>query len=639
MSISSPPRPPRPPRQSGESSRDRGRRSAGKRPDSGATGLIGRLYASAKAPFRLSDGKGRLRVLLLAALFVFTLFGARLIDLQAIHADAMAAEARGSRTVTVTVPAERGTIYDSNGVALAQSIPARDVTVDPYEVKNPTDYAAKLSPIVGVSEAKILQALTPGTNAAGREVHFAYIARRVTLDGWNQINAMELPGIFSEPASKRVYPSQSLAGNLLGYTNFEGVGAAGLESAYNQQLAGVDGKKTFERSATGGEIPTGSGSETQETPGTSLHLSINRDLQWIAQQAITKRVKEIKADSAVVVAMEPATGRIVALAQAPTGNPNDANIKESDLRNHAIDQAFEPGSTSKVMTMAAVLNEGKADPSTVIRVPNQLLRGGTYFHDDVSHPLYKMTLAGVLAQSSNIGTIQAAEKIGGPKLYEYLQRFGVGQPSGLGLPGETTGYVPPPEKWSPTSFPTIAFGQGLSVNAIQAASVFATVANGGVRVTPQVIDSKTLPDGTTEQAPAPNSVRVVSDETAKTLITMMEEVVGKHGTAPMAAIDGYRVAGKTGTAFRYDDKKGRYDGYVASFIGLAPADDPKLVVAVISQNPKAEHFGGVTGGPVFKEVMSAALQMMKVPPSGTKAPELPLHAPGSTKGGPWNWDN
>lgn len=585
---------------------------------------------------------------------MFSLFAARLVDLQVVRGDALAAVAQNSRTVTVKQPAERGKIYDASGIALAQSVPARDITADPYLVDDPQGYAEKLSPIVGIAPEKIVESLQRQTNANGREVRFAYIARKLELSKWDEIRALKLPGMYSEPASLRVYPSGPLAANLLGYTNSEGTGVAGLEAQFNDELAGVDGAKTYERSATGGEIPTGTGTEVESQAGSSYQLTINRDLQWIAQKQINASIKRFDADSAVVVAMDPETGRILAMAQSPGANPNKIkppdpkNPKDSDsekLRNYAVEQAFDPGSTGKVITMAGVLDQGAADPSTVFRVPNRLPRpngdGEFLFKDDVDHPLYKMTLAGVLAQSSNIGTIQAAELIGKDKQYEYLKKFGIGEPTGLGSPLENKGELPQVSKWGDLTFPNIAYGHAYSTNAVQMTSAFATVANSGVRVAPKLIDAKIDPDGNVERAPDSKSTRAISDQANEQLTSMMEQVVLEGGTAhKIAAVPGYRVAGKTGTAQLYDPEAnggdGGYRGYVASFIGFAPADDPKLVVAVVTRNPKREYFGGVTGGPVFKAVMTAGLQMMEIPPSGKKSPVLPLHAKGSTKGGPWN---
>lgn len=654
MRLASPTRPTK------GSKRDDVRRPRSGDSDRYRQGWIGRLYRSSTAPFRLKDGTFRLRGLLIGALIIFTIFAARLIDLQAVRADQLAGQARGGRTVTIKDPATRGAIYDTNGIPLVQTIPAKNVSVDPYvlvEVAKTTgvpladlqaDYARKLSPIIGISEPTIMELLTPRINSAGSQIKFAYLVKKINLDKWDQVNALDLAGLYSEPTALRFYPGGALAANVLGFTtepDEQGLkGVAGLEGTLDRELAGVDGSRVYERSGTGGQIPTGSEDTTHAVTGNSYKLTIDRDLQYIAQQAITKRAKEVKAESAVVVVMDVKTGKILALGQSPTSDPNSTNRDEAfqqGLQNLAATQTFEPGSTAKVFTLASVIEEGKADPTTVFKVPNQLMRGDFAFKDDVSHPTYYMTMAGVLAQSSNIGAIQAAELIGPDKLYEYLQKFGLGAPSGLNDPTEQLGNLPPRSKWNPLTFPNISYGHAMSANAIQMTEAFGAIGNGGVRVSPSLIESISRTDGTTESAPAPISTRVVSEQTARTLLSMMEGVVSTRGTAPGAAINGYRVAGKTGTAQVFDTEKGTYSSgkFVASFIGVAPAEDPRLVVAVITRtSPQSpSHFGGETGGPVFKEIMSAALEKLKVPPSTTKPTVPRFHAPNSPKGGPWNW--
>lgn len=585
------------------------------------------------SPVNRADGRNRMRAILLVALFVMSLYAARFADLQAVSSEKLAAKAEATRLVNVKLPAQRGTIYDRNGVPLAQTVPARDITVDqtivtdPVRGTDPASDAAKLAPILGIDEQKIKEALT-GTR------RFNYVARQVSPDVWEQVRELNLPGILSERSSRRDYPAGSLAGNVLGFVEgFSGKGAEGLEAAFDRELAGTAGSMRYERSSTGGQIPTGTQQTVSPTAGDDIRMTIDRDLQWIAQQAIAAKVKEVDAESGTVVLAEVRTGRILALASVPNADPNDpGSSPDADRGNRATTEAFEPGSTSKVMTMSAVINEGKATTLTPFPNPDTLERGGTTFHDSESHPDQVLTLAGVLAQSSNVGTIQVAELIGPDKLYEYLKKFGIGEPSGLNFPGETTGYVPPVSDWSVTSFPTIAFGQGLSVSAVQAANVFATIANGGVKVTPTLIDAYIHPDGTVQAPPEPATTRVITEETSRTVLSMMEEVVGPDGTAPMAAIPGYRVAGKTGTAYKIDDSCGCYKGaYTASFIGVAPADNPELVAAVILQDPKKEHYGGLTGGPVFKEVMTAALQALRIAPSGAKAPKLPIYPPAKKK--------
>lgn len=598
-------------------------------------------FASLREPFRLAEGRGRLRVAVIVGLFILSLYGVRLVDLQAIQSDSLAARAEGSRTVKVPIPADRGVIYDTHGVALAQTLPARDITADPTEIANPDEYAAKLSPLLGLAPERIAKSLQRRKLPDGRDSRFAYVAKSVRLDIWKQVQDLELPGLFNVPASLRNYPAGSLAANVLGFMgeNADGqqVGQAGMEAMFNAKLAGKDGSRRYEASASGGKIPTGTAVESEPLAGTSYRLTLDRDLQWAAQQAMATQVKNVDADSGLLVAIEPSTGKIRAMVDVPTADPNDPGRDASRLRNRTVEDAFEPGSTAKVMTMAAVIDQGKADPTTEFTVPNRLERGGTTFRDDVDHPTYRMTLAGVLAQSSNLGTIQAAEKIGQDVLIDYHRRFGIAQASGLGFPGENKGTEPEPgsKNWSPTSFPTLAFGQGFTWNAVQAASVFATIANGGVRVTPSLVESWTDPDGVTGTPPAPTAVRVVSEQTAKTVAAMMEHVTTDHGTAKDVTIPGYIVAGKTGTAYRFTEK-GR-DGYTASFIGFAPSKKPDLVIATIMQNPRREHFGSTAAGPAFVQAMTAGLQYRRVAPLGDKVAQMPLFAKDSATGGPWNF--
>jgi cell division protein FtsI (penicillin-binding protein 3) len=345
-------------------------------------------------------------------------------------------------------------------------------------------------------------------------------------------------------------------------------------------------------------------------PGQDISLTIDRDIQYVAQDAIASLVASSRAKSGSVVVMDPRTGDLLALATAPTFDANKPALTDTEDRgNRIITDAFEPGSTSKVITLAAVVNEGAASPTTWIKVPGGLERGDKVFKDHTPHGTLNLTLTGVMAKSSNIGTILAAEKIGKRKLARYLDRFGVGQPTGLGLPGENRGFVPQLEDWSPTSFPTIAFGQGLSMNAIQAASVFATIANDGLRAEPRLVTSFRAADGTVVEPEVQSPTRVVSAAAAAQVRSMLEAVVADGGTAPQARIPGYRVAGKTGTAQVVDSARGGYTrDVIASFIGMAPADDPQLVVAVFVNEPQTGRYGGELAAPVFKDVMTHALR-------------------------------
>ena len=562
----------------------------------------------------------RLRIWQVCLLVVMSVVAARVIDLQAVQGPTLAAAAVKDRMRTVVLPAMRGDITDINGVQLATTVAARNVTVDQTLV-NPVSVAAEASQLASVlgGDAAAYQQRMTGTRK------FVYLAKAVSPEMWAKVAALKLPGVFSEVSSTRIYPAGAVAANVVGYVRGDGHGGAGLEYGFDNELAGTAGSEVFQSSARGTEIPTADSSGTAAVPGASIKLTIDRDLQWVAQSAIATAVTSAHADSGTVVVMDPKTGQIYALATVPTFDPNKpADAANSDTSNRAVSEAFEPGSTSKVMTMAAVIEEGKANPLTRIVVPPVLTTKYKTWHDDVPHGTLKLTLNGVLARSSNIGTILASQRIGGAKLYSYLKKFGIGEPTGLHFPGEGKGFVPAPQNWSATTFGTLAFGQGLSLTAVQAASVYATIANNGVRVAPTLVAGYTSPDGTYQPAAAPAATRVVSGSTAAQVRQMLESVVSGDGTGLNAAIPGYRVAGKTGTANRVDSTCGCYRGYTASFIGMAPADAPRLVIAVFLQNPRNGHFGGQLAAPVFKKVMTFGLEHLRIPPTGTVQARIPV---------------
>ncbi len=608
--IAPPPRrstPPRRPAQSGPGQR---------RPAQRRTPPPRRPVVAPPRTFRPGDPVRRLRAWQLILLIVLTIVAGRVIDVQAIQGPALAAAATKDRLRTVTTPAVRGDITDIQGVPLATTVQARNVTADQTLVKDPGAEAAALAEVLG-GDPSAYEARLTGTR------RFVYLAKGITPQVWAKVSALKLPGVFSELTSSRVYPAGPVAANVVGFVRGDGKGGSGLEYGFNQELAGTPGTEVYQASARGTAIPTADSSGTDPVAGLGVRLTIDRDVQYVAQAAIAAQVKAAKADSGTVVVMDPKTGQIYALATVPTFDPNKpSESAASDLNNRAVSDVFEPGSTSKVMTMAAAIEEGAVTPLTRIVVPPVLETKYKTFHDDVAHGTWHLTLAGVLAKSSNIGTILTAQKIGGDKLYGYLKKFGIGESTGLHFPGESKGFVPAPKNWSATSFGTIAFGQGLSVTAVQAASVYATIANGGVRVSPTLVAGFTSPDGNYQPAAAPAQTRVVSARTAAQVRQMLESVV-TDGTAPKAAIPGYRIAGKTGTANRISEGHG-YRGYTSSFIGMAPADKPQLVVAVFLDNPRNGKFGGALAAPVFKQVMTFGLQHFRIPPTGTRRHDLPI---------------
>ena len=359
--------------------------------------------------------------------------------------------------------------------------------------------------------------------------------------------------------------------------------------------------------------------------GCTIRTTIDRDLQWKAQQLLSAQVSALQAKGGYAVVVDTRTFEVRALAVVPTYDPNHPEkAGQSTLNDRSLLDTFEPGSTAKVITLAAALEEKSSTPATKVTVPPVLRRADVTFHDAEFHGTEQLTVAGVLAQSSNIGTILTGEKLAPVTLDKYLRLFGLGAPTGIGL-AESPGLLAPYEKWSGSQRYTVMFGQGLSVTTLQAADVFATLANDGVRRQPRIVSGQTCADGVFRPAPATDGLRVVSADTARKMRLMMEQVVSTNGTAIKAAIPGYRVAGKTGTA-QYPDGHGGYQAgaYTASFIGMAPADDPHLVVAVVFDRPKHDYFGGQAAAPVFSQLMAYALAQQKIPPTGTTTPRMPL---------------
>lgn len=555
---------------------------------------------SASAPIRLGNPRRRAGLLLITALVVFTIFAGRLLELQAFRGDALAAAAVDQRTTTVKVLADRGDILDARGVPLATTVESRHVTVDQTLVADPAVTAQSIASVLGIAAGPLVERLTG-------DRRFAYVVKDISPEQWRVIDELGLTGIYSERTLKRIYPSGDVAANVIGFVGAEGAGLAGVEYAWDDRLSGTDGWRTFER-ASGVAIPGSATVVEDPVPGSAVQLTIDRDIQYVAQRALANEVMATGAESGSIVVMDPRTGDILALAAVPTFDPADPGAAdEANRGNRAITDVFEPGSTAKVMTMAAVIEEGGADANTMFEIPPTLDRGGKTFHDATDHGGYNWDLATILSQSSNIGTILAAETVPEETVLSYFERFGIGSPADIGLPGESPGYLPPMAEWSATTFPTLVFGQGFSVNAVQMADVFATIANDGVRVPARIMVDPA--------DPSPEGERVVSERTARTIREMLERVVAAGGTAPMAGIPGYRVGGKTGTAQVIDPECGCYDGdTIGSFIGMAPIEDPELVIAVTIVKPKVTQMGGELAGPVFREVMTYALQAQRVAP-------------------------
>ncbi|WP_246062215.1 peptidoglycan D,D-transpeptidase FtsI family protein [Haloactinospora alba] len=550
------------------------------------------------------------------------LFAVRLVQIQGIDAANYASEAAEARLTTLDVPTVRGDIVGANGHTFATSIEVRTVFVDPAEIHD--DQRDEV--VDELSQRLDLEPDDVRSKIDAEQSRYEVVKRNVLPAGWKKLDELGLHGVGAQVDYKRVYPDETAAADLVGFTGDDGDGLEGLEAVMDGTLAGEPGKRQVEMGASGTRIPMAGGLVKKPTPGQDVRLTLDQDIQWKAQQALSEQVEKLDAEGGSVIAMRP-TGEIVAMADYPSYSPDDIDDSAPEERlNGAVTESFEPGSTNKVITAAGAMEEGLVDPETVFTVPDSIQRYDRTFTDSEKHETQRLTLNGIIAQSSNVGTIQVGEELGADRLYEYLGKFGFGKPTGLDLPGENAGMLTDPDDWSGTRLPTISFGQGISVNAVQMASVYATIANGGVRTEPTILEGTVGADGELTPAEDPKRERVVSEETADNTRRMLEAVTGEEGTAPNANIPGYRVAGKTGTAERFNPETGNYEdgGYTASFVGFAPADDPELIVQAVVNDPEDDYYGNDAAAPVFSDVMSFALKSEQVPPSGSGAPDVRL---------------
>jgi cell division protein FtsI (penicillin-binding protein 3) len=559
----------------------------------------------------------------IAVLFIFSVFAAQLLRIQGFDASAVQAAALTKRSVKLHTPAMRGQILDTNGQVLADSVERFTVAADPEAIQcyvkvdgecgwqGVYQAAADVSPLLGVDVARLTTLFTKA------DTRYVIVKKDVTPTQWRDIRALGIPGLAAERTAKRVYPTSMALGQPVGWVNQSDQSAAGgIELMLDQTLAGTSGTTIAERAQNGAVIPGSQRADQPAVDGRNVQLTIDSDIQWYAQNALAKQVTAVGAETGTAVVLEVATGKVRAAASYPAFDPNDlGKVTEAALRNNAFGDAFEPGSTGKLMTMAAALEHGVVTPDTGVIIPNRLPRAGMKFKDHENHETEYMTATGVIAQSSNIGTILVGERVPPADMERVYRKFGVGQQSEVGFPGESKGQLAQAADWQSSRRYTVLFGQGYSLTAIQAASVFATVANGGIRMPVSLVEGTYNDSGTLVPTASGQGTRVVSEKTATQLSRMLEEVTGEDGTASDARIPGYRVAGKTGTADRYDDKLKRYNGFTASFIGYAPAEDPKYVVAVFIHKPKAGMFGGALAGPVFNQVMTYLLERENTPPS------------------------
>lgn len=431
--------------------------------------------------------------------------------------------------------------------------------------------------------------------------------------------ALRIDGISGERTTERMYPSGTTAGNVLGFTGTDGYGLAGIEQTYEDVLAGTPGEESYEQGARGQRIPTGKDSRIPAIAGRDVQLTLDRDVQYIAQQAIDAQVSTTGAQWGTVEVIDVRSGEILALADSGTINPNDPTNADP---SRAAAVVFEPGSTAKVITMAGILEQGIATPTSRYTVPyTYAVPNGQSFKDSHEHPDLQLTLAGILAESSNTGTVMVGQNVPKQVRHDYLAKFGLGSTTGVGLPGETAGLLRPADEWDGRSEFAVLFGQAVAVTTLQATQVFATLANGGERVAPHIVKAVEDETGVLQPVELPATTRVVSQETADTIVRMLESAVSE-GTGGNAAVPGYRIAGKTGTSQAFEGRGVVRN--VASFIGMAPADEPRIVVNVTVYDPKSSIYGGSVAAPVFSAITGHTLQYLGVPPSGAPADLFPI---------------
>jgi cell division protein FtsI (penicillin-binding protein 3) len=576
---------------------------------------------------------------------MLTLFAGRLVQIQGLDSAFYKNAANAEKLTPTVLPALRGTVYSSNHQILAMTTETYQITADPPLIeklkKVPlVTVAQQLSGPLGLPAAKILSLLQHPTST-----DWVQLATGVSVANDQKIEALSVydDGINDNASYAMDYPDGEATANVVGFTNQNpqtGViaGQAGVEEEYNKLLTGTTGSEEYEKGINGEQIP-GSLEETPAQNGDSIKLTINSVLQYDAMKACEQEVDKSQAKSCTAVIIQPKTGDILAMAQWPTWNQNTP-ISPADATDMPDQDVFTPGSTAKVITASAAFEHGGKTPMSAYNIPYQIYRGGQWIRDAEYSANERYTIAGIIANSSNVGMSEVDASVAPQTQYDYLRNFGLDEPTGLGLPGETQGLLQPPSKWAADERYTLAYGQGIAVNAIQMASVYATIANGGVRVAPRLVEGTYTAAGQYTAAPPSKSKRVITTKTAKELISILQQVPGVDETAdqPWGIIPNYAVAAKTGTANESPNQPGETCPvsnpiciYGASYIGMAPGNGPQVVVAVNVQDPNKsnqDYFGDMVAGPVFYSVMENAIAQLGIQPQpGLVPPDVRLNAP------------
>ncbi|CAL8897444.1 cell division protein FtsI [Kocuria varians] len=585
---------------------------------------------------RLFRPYSRMQVGIAVLLVLLLLVVGKLFWVQGLDPTGRAEAAAQQRTLVEPIPAVRGEITDSRGTVLARTLQRYDITVDQTAVTSvdvpstdgstqtvtPTQAVYKIADALGMSDTDVKKALDGDKT-------FNYVARGVTPEQYNKLRELNLPYIYGQPTFQRSYPNGSLGGSVVGFLGGDSQALGGIEQTQDSALRGTDGERRFEISGDGVRIPVAPQEQKAAQNGSDVQLSLDSDVQFFAEQAVRERAKALKAEWGTAVVMDVKTGKVLALADTSSVDPNaPGEAKAEDLGVRAVTQSVEPGSTEKIATLAGALDRGIVTPSTQITVPSYLQIGSEKITDAFDHPAQNRTVAGIIGDSMNTGTVIMGSKMDKQTRHDNLANFGVGQATGIELPGESTGILAPADQWDARQEYTVLFGQGVSQTPLRTASIFQAVANKGRQIEPRIVNSVTAADGTVSTPQSPEPKQVLSESAAQDTLDVMENVVTQGG-AKEAAVPGYRVGGKTGTAEAPSDNGG-YDGYTTSFVGVAPMEDPQYLVAVTMQRPQGDvHTVGVTS--TFSTIMSQVLHHYNVAPSTTEGPRFDMQVPENIK--------
>ena len=594
------------------------------------------MSASSVVRDHLFRPRSRMQVGIALLLALLLVVAGRLFWVQGLDPAGRAEAAAAQRTLVEPVPAVRGEITDTRGTVLARTLQRYDITVDQTavatvsvpkkdgsaETVTPTQAVYRIADTLGMKDTEVKDALDGDKT-------FNYVARGVTPEQYNALREMNLPYIYGQPTFQRSYPDGALGGSVVGFLGGDSEALGGIEQTQDELLRGTDGERRFEISGDGVRIPVAPQEQKAAENGSDVRLSLDSDVQFFAEQAVRERAKELKAEWGTVVVMEVKTGKVLALADTSSVDPNvPGKADAEDLSSRAVTRAVEPGSTEKIATAAGALDRGLVTPETQITVPSHLQIGSEKITDAFDHGTQNRTVAGIIADSMNTGTVIMGSKMDRQARHDNLAGFGVGSATGIELPGESTGILTPADEWDARQQYTVLFGQGVSQTPLRTASIFRAVANKGRQIEPRIVESTTAADGAVTTPASPEPRQVISERAAQQTLDVMENVVTQGG-AKDAAVPGYRVGGKTGTA-EAPSERGGYDGFTTSFVGVAPMEDPQYLVGVTMQRPQGDvHTVGVTS--TFSTIMSQVLHHYNVAPSTTQAPEIPMQVPESIK--------